>query len=228
MSVAAPALQRKDPSVSEHAPASEAGGGMERDLQHSLLQMKGTNNGSFICSFSFHPITLQNAQQHLARSTNSSLEAQKSPFPPLRGREGAASPLVWRKQEKKKAHRCKRPTVVLNLFLGRREWTQAEGGGEAGGETPFRGATSHTSSIAPPHPHPPVKGSPPRWNQLQLLRLWRRNERLTIRSQHAHQMSSSHSICPGRGALSLSPPRPEYSTQHSAAPHSRLHSSRAD
>lgn len=55
---------------------------MEQDLQHSFLQMKGTNNGSFIRSFSFHPITLQNAQQHLARSTSSSLEAQKFPFPP--------------------------------------------------------------------------------------------------------------------------------------------------
>lgn len=64
------------------------GGEMEQDLQHSLLQMKGTNNGSFIRSFSFHPITLQNAQQHLARSTNSSLEAQKFPFHPLLGGGG--------------------------------------------------------------------------------------------------------------------------------------------
>lgn len=73
-----------------------------------------------------------------------------------------------------------------------------------------------TPPASPPHPHPPVKGSPPRWNQLQLLRLWRRNERLTIRSQHAHQMSTSHSICPGRGAPS--PPPPDQNIQRNTPP----------
>lgn len=112
---------------------------------------------------------------------------------------GAPSPLVLEETRKEETPSltggAKRKIVVLKVCLGGIEWIQREGCGVVGGGTggwrrntflrchishlQHRPSSSRLSSALEPQ-------------QLQPLRLWRRNERLTIRNQRAHQMSTSH------------------------------------